>query len=1163
MYLIKFYPSLLCLLFYTLSFGYNGGNDTRSNRLYYTHFDFNCTAIAGTITASSSSVPLVNGSASISALPDGNQSVPQGYQSTYVLTKGANLVVEEINSLPIFTVTSAGGYRIHTLVYSPVSLDLNTIIPGISTGYDIDGLLIQGGGTICGSLDLAGAPINVITNPNCTADAGTISPTNPSVLLTNGSASISALSDGNQVVPTGFQTTYLLTKGAGLVIEQTGNIPIYTVTSGGDYTIHTLVFNSTTFDLSAIVLGVTTGFDINAQLIQGGGAICGSLDVPGAPIIVVDPQSCLAEAGTVVATPPTVLLDNGAASLSAAINGDQVIPAGYVKGFLLTKGVSLTIEQVANTPTFTATSAGNFFIQTLVYDPNTFDLNVIVPGVTTNSDVNAFFIPSGGTICGSLDGQGALITVVDPLSCTTSAGTISAAVTDVVLTNGSASIEATTGGDQIVPPAYNTTFILTKGTIIEQLNGTPTFSVTSGGDYSIHTLVFDATTLDIFNIISLGSTIIYDLNAQLIQGGGTICGSLDLTGAPITVIDPQSCTADAGTISAIASTVSLNNGIASLSATPDGNQIKPMGFQTLYLLTKGANLVIERYGATPSFSAYSLGDYSIHTLIYDPGTLDITTIVLGTTKGADVNALLVQGGGLICGALNLTGAPISVIDPQSCTTDAGTITATASSVALTNGSATLSATPDGKQTEPTGYQTTFVLTSGSGLVIEQLGGTPSFTVNASGDFSIHTLVYNPNTLDVSTIQLGVTTGFDVNTLLIQGGGGICGSLDVVGAPIQVIGPANCFPDAGTITAYSSSYLLTNASVLVLATPDGNQIIPSGYRVAYVLTKGAGLVIEQLSAIPFFTVTSTGDYTIHTLVYDQNTLDVSTIQQGVTTGFGVDALLIQGGGSICASLDVAGAPVQVINPQNCIVDAGTITADANPVLLNNASATITATLDGNQVVPSGYQTAYVLTKGTGLVIEQLGAAPAFIVTSLGEYAIHTLVYNPATFDVSIVVPGTTTGFDVDALLIQGGGSICGSLDVVGAAIAVTDPQSCLADAGSITANTTPIVLSGQFTQVGATVSGNQVIPQGYQQLFVLTEGAGLVIRQLSPFSSFYVFAAGDYKIHTLIYDPNTLDLTTVQFGITTGADVNGLLIQGGGSICGALDTTGASIQVVGQ
>ena len=61
-----------------------------------------------------------------------------------------------------------------------------------------------------------------------------------------------------------------------------------------------------------------------------------------------------------------------------------------------------------------------------------------------------------------------------------------------------------------------------------------------------------------------------------------------------------------------------------------------------------------------------------------------------------------------------------------------------------------------------------------------------------------------------------------------------------------------------------------------------------------------------------------------------------------------------------------------------------------------------------------------------------------------------MFDPSTLDLSIVVPGTTTGSDVAALLIQGGGTICAALDVAGAPVVVgkvlaemteMEPETC--------------------------------------------------------------------------------------------------------------------------
>ncbi|MEM1323568.1 MAG: PKD domain-containing protein [Bacteroidota bacterium] len=117
------------------------------------------------------------------------------------------------------------------------------------------------------------------------------------------------------------------------------------------------------------------------------------------------------------------------------------------------------------------------------------------------------------------------------------------------------------------------------------------------------------------------------------------------------------------------------------------------------------------------------------------------------------------------------------------------------------------------------------------------------------------------------------------------------------------------------------------------------------------------------------------------------------------------------------------------------DAGTLTIDADPVCLENGIATISATPDGNANVPAGYETIFVLTSQPGLIIRQTSSTPSFDVTMTGDYVIHTLIYDPNTLDLSIITPGVTTGVDVNGLLVQGGGSICASLDVTGAPVNV--------------------------------------------------------------------------------------------------------------------------------
>src|SRR5690606_39119752 len=146
--------------------------------------------------------------------------------------------------------------------------------------------------------------------------------------------------------------------------------------------------------------------------------------------------------------------------------------------------------------------------------------------------------------------------------------------------------------------------------------------------------------------------------------------------------------------------------------------------------------------------------------------------------------------------------------------------------------------------------------SGLDLVIEQVRDVPIFDVTETGSYTIHTLVYNPATLDLSIVEFGVTTGFDVNALLIQGGGSICASLDVTGTSILVDNP-----DAGTLSAFKAEDCLEDGTAAIGAVPTADMYVPAGYSVIYILTEGADLVIQQVRDFPIFDVTVAGTYTI--------------------------------------------------------------------------------------------------------------------------------------------------------------------------------------------------------------------------------------------------------------------------------------------------------------
>ena len=578
--------------------------------------------------------------------------------------------------------------------------------------------------------------------------------------------------------------------------------------------------------------------------------------------------------------------------------------------------------------------------------------------------------------------------------------------------------------------------------VIEAVNENPTFSITNEGVFTIHTLVYDPNTLDL-GIVEFGVTTGVDVNGLLEQGGGDICGALDVAGAAFDIALCD-CTANAGTLSADPNTC-LIDGTATLIASIDQDPTVPEGFNLLYVLTSGNDLVIQAVSESPTFEVSDTGRFTIHTLVYDPATLDLGIVEIGVTTGVDVNNLLIQGGGDICAALDVNGAPFELSD-CSCQAQAGSLGA-GSNACLLNGIAKLSAFSTEHPVVPHGFKVLYVLTQGDELIIRNIAEIPFFRISETGIFRIHRLVYDPNTISLSVIQFGTTTGFDVNSLLIQGGGAICASLDVEGALFDVAECEDvCDLDTGILKAVDNNPCLIGGSGYVEAKRLTDPFAPGGFDVLYVLTKGEDLVIQSVSQDPKFEVSEAGLFTIHTLIYDPSTLDLSIVELGVTTGFDVNSLLTQGGGDICAALDVEGVPFHVQICQ-CKADAGTLNADEAEVCLNNGVAKLKANNDKHPIVPSGFEVIYVLTSGNNLIIENVSGAPTFEVSMEGKYTIHTLVYDPKTLDLGIVELGVTTGFDVNGLLIQGGGDICAALDVPGASFTVDACETHIANNGT--------------------------------------------------------------------------------------------------------------------
>ena len=134
-------------------------------------------------------------------------------------------------------------------------------------------------------------------------------------------------------------------------------------------------------------------------------------------------------------------------------------------------------------------------------------------------------------------------------------------------------------------------------------------------------------------------------------------------------------------------------------------------------------------------------------------------------------------------------------------------------------------------------------------------------------------------------------------------------------------------------------------------------------------------------------------------------------------------------------------INVADICGCDAFAGTLTVDSTDICDQKPNMLISAVPDGNAVVPSGYVQKYFLTKFADNIVYKISDSPVISVAGSARFIIHSFVYDPAVFDVATIELGTTTIFEVNNQLIQGGGLICASLDMVGAEVLVNKCTVC--------------------------------------------------------------------------------------------------------------------------
>ena len=843
-------------------------------------FNFEWSATDGTFDNVNSATPIYTNTndgtyAIVVIVSDQNNNNVGFFDTEITLTVPISLTVltvgEDCGQLGSIDLTPGGGSGNYNIDWLDVagtdnSEDRNNLTAGTYSVVVTDDM---------GCVQSSDIVVPLLCNNACPASAGTITPNAGFLCVPGTFTTVEATPDGNANVPAGFQVFYLLTTGANSLIVQTNGSPSFNVTMEGAYTIHTFVYDPNTFDISTIITNTTTLQDVNSQLQQGAGSICGSLDMNGATtltdkavgfVVTSSPETCDAENGKVILAPPSNdfewfdgFMGNERNDLA---DGTYIVTVTESTTACVAE-IEVVIDEVcqcATPPTvdniviFEATCGNSNGSATLEMIGNANNFSYVWNPAISSSNI-ANNLPAGSySVLISEINDATCFSIVDFVVGNSDGPQVS------VNSTSAANCTAANGSANISP--NNLTYTWCDGG-----NGASRNDLMAG---TCPVTVTDPAT-GCINVFEVFIDEINNLSAQIAIGVEPDCG--------------------------------LANGVASVLVSGGSGD---------YAFDWNDG------GASSTRFGLASGPYTITiTDNIDGCTTTESFTLTNEVAGATVN--IASNVGLNCsgdtnGTVNFNvqfeqgfvqPATEVIQDVAGNTFTNGSLGAGSYCIVVTDGNGCLAGEGCFEVTQPD------ALTIDISVANETCNQLGIITIVASGGANGYTYDWadlgggndpaNRSGLSAGTYNLTVTDGNSCTAAATITVGDDCNN-------------QSCTASAGTLVIDANPVCLVAGSATISATPQGNAVVPAGFSTTFVLTVGG--VIQSVSPSPVFTVNNISSYTIHTLVYDPNTLDLSIVVPTVTTAQEVVNLLVQGGGAICASLDVTGATVSVINCGGC-------------------------------------------------------------------------------------------------------------------------------------------------------------------------------------------------------------------------------------------------------
>ena len=334
---------------------------------------------------------------------------------------------------------------------------------------------------------------------------------------------------------------------------------------------------------------------------------------------------------------------------------------------------------------------------------------------------------------------------------------------------------------------------------------------------------------------------------------------------------------------------------------------------------------------------------------------------------------------------------------------------------------------------PDGYAIQYLLTFGADQTIQMMAEQPAFTLLKTGATSgaIHTLIYhkepsNKNYFDIQQIETGQTTLATLSESLSENL--YCSLLQVNQAHFSfIVCPMlgnMVFADLNRNGIQDKDEPGMPGITMQLRSSTTNTVIQeaiTSVHGSYYFEERPGDYIIEIQPPSPYTLSAPYQGDDHTLDSDFNPINNRTAIISTTAShydLDIDAGLYIGCGLSACKLTLDQPNLQYI----CEIE----------------NETISATPYGGSTLPADYEVLYIISEGTGLLIEKVSPTPTFTITKPqpGTCHMHCFAYNsnplsPDYFDISTIQLLETTLFDLESAIQQQG--LCADIDMLGTEI----------------------------------------------------------------------------------------------------------------------------------